>query len=55
MNQTTSSMLGKVRKWLEDSSEIMSRIESGSNYGPRVRHRVGMEWAGCLSRLDRLH
>jgi len=51
MNQTTSNQLGKARLWLETSSKILSRIETALDASPRDVHRIGLEWAGALSRL----
>jgi len=55
MNQNTQSQIARLRKWLLDSFAIMQRIESESVHSQRDIHRVGMEWAGTLSRLEELH
>jgi len=47
--------LERARAWLTASSEIMFAIESELKPTTQQVTIVGMEWAGLLSRLERIH
>jgi len=51
VNQNTVDMISKMRKWLRDSSEILSSIETESLPTTRQVGQVALEEAGCLSLL----
>ena len=53
--QTTIDTLAKTGRWLAASVAILQPIETASQPTDDQVGEVGAEWAGTLSRLDRLH